>query len=591
MSIPVRGCFRAESAGPVGAVELFNPYGKTEKGGGNMENAAAMNMMRRFCVGDFVRRRVLKIPQEEAIAMNYKGKITRRLTYGELNREANRFAHAIMELGVKKGDRVSILSHNCIQFVVYSLALSKMGAWITPLNFALKGREIVPLIKHSEPVMFIVEDDLVDTVREVEDEIASVTHRVMINLSGKKPLPEGWLDFDNLCSERYPDDEPCVEINGDDVMTLMYTSGTEAMPKGVMNSHANWCSTIMSFALDQVINLRSSYAAIQRRMRKPVGLGVAPLFHVTGQVMIFFHMFTAGRYILLHSPDPQIITQLIQEGEINRCSLAPTMLVNMLNMPGGEDRIKKLFGTLEEVLLFGSPASENLLRKVMELLPNCQFHNYYGQSEVTPLGCKLFHDNLLKKTVEANERFDGAEPIGQPVSMVEMKIVDEHDNEVPSGTIGEMVVRSPSVMMGYYKNPEKTFEVFRGGWLHTGDIGRMDEEYFFYFVDRKKDIIRTGSENVSSVEIEQWVVKHPKLSECTAVGLPHERWGQAVTIFVVPIPGTTIEEKEVIRYCRAGLAGYKVPKRAIILSEIPKNPSGKILKKALREKYNGLYRE
>jgi len=557
-----------------------------------MEPSEAMNMMRRFCVGDLIRRRVRKAPKDEAIVMNYKGSITRRLTYEELNREANRFANAIMGLGVRKGDRVAILSHNCAQYVVYMVALSKMGAWITPLNFALKGREIVPLLNHSEPVMLIVEDDLLDTVQEVEKECAFIGHRIMINLSGDKPLPPGWIDFDELCSDRYPDDEPQVEINGEDVMTLMYTSGTEAMPKGVMNSHANWYSTIMSGSLDTGLSVRASVAGGWRPLgAKAVGLGAAPLFHVAGQGLIFTALTSGGKYILLYTPDPQIIMQLFEAGEVNSGAVAPTVVVNLLNLPGGEDLIRKLWGRLESALLYGSPASEALLRKILDLLPNCRFSNYYGQSELTPLGCMIFHDDLLRKTAEANKRFDGAEPIGQPHSMVEMKIVDEHDNEVPAGTVGEIVARSPSVMMGYYKDPERTAEVFRSGWLHTGDLGRMDEEHFFYFVDRKKDIIKTGAENVSSVEVEQWVAKHPKVAECTAVGLRHERWGEAVTVFVVSSPGAVIEEKEIIAYCREGLAGYKVPKRVIILAEIPKNPSGKILKKDLRAQYRDLYLE
>lgn len=447
------------------------------------------------------------------------------------------------------------------------------------------------MLNHSEPVMLIVEDNLVDTVREVENECVRIRHRVMINLSREKPLPPDWLDFDDLCSDRHPDDEPFVEINGDDVLTLMYTSGTEAMPKGVMNSHANWYSTIMSGAMDTAMAMRDSAAAGQRPTRKAVGLGAAPLFHVAGQGLIFSALAAGGKYILLHAPDPKVIMQLFEAGEVTSGAVAPTVVVNLLNMPGGEDLIRRLWGKLESALLYGSPASEALLRKMMDILPNCRLSNYYGQSEITPLGCMLFHDDLLRKTVEANERFDGAEPIGQPHAMVEMMIVDEHDNEVPPRTIGEMVARSPSVMMGYYKDPERTAEVFRGGWLHTGDLGRMDEEHFFYFVDRKKDIIKTGAENVSSVEVEQWVAKHPKVVECTAVGLYHERWGEAVTVFFVPKPGASIEEKEIIAYCKEGLAGYKVPKRVIMLTELPKNPSGKILKKELRMQYRDLYRE
>jgi len=554
-----------------------------------MENAVAINMMRRICVGDVIRRRSLKTPKDVAIIMNYKGTITRRATYEEINREANRFANAIMELGVKKGDRVVIFSHNCVQYVVFMGALAKMGAWITPLNFALKSREIIPLINHSEPVMIIVEDALMDTVLEVDGELPSVKHRVMINLDGSKALPPGWLDFDALCSERYSNAEPEVEINGDDILTLMYTSGTEAMPKGVMNSHANWFSTIMSNAIDALLSLKDSAASGQVITRNPIGLAAAPLFHVAGHSLIFSGVFATGGYVLLYLPDPQVIMKLFQAGEVTSGALAPTVLVNLLGMPGGEDLIRSLWGKLEWAILYGSPASETLLRKIMELLPNCRFQNYYGQSELTPLGCTLFHDNLLPKTILANERFDGAEPIGQPHTNVEMKVFDEYDREVPPGTLGELVARSPSVMMGYYKDPERTAEAFRTGWLHTGDLGRMDEEYFFYFVDRKKDIIRSGAENISSFEVEQWVAKHPRVAECTAVGLPHARWGEAVTVFVVPQPGTTVTEEEIIQHCRDGIAGYKCPKRVILLPELPKNPSGKILKKDLRKQYRNLF--
>jgi fatty-acyl-CoA synthase len=170
-----------------------------------------------------------------------------------------------------------------------------------------------------------------------------------------------------------------------------------------------------------------------------------------------------------------------------------------------------------------------------------------------------------------------------------MKVFDENDNEVPPGTIGELVMRSPSVMLGYYKEPKKTAEVFRNGWLHTGDLGIMDEEGYFYFVDRKKDIVKTGAENVSTVEVEGVIFRHPKVAEATVVGLPHAKWVEAVTAFVVPKPNQTLTEEEIIQYCKENLAGYKVPKKVIILDTLPKNPSGKILKKVLRKEFQGAY--
>lgn len=546
-----------------------------------MDEALQANVMRRLCIGDLLRRTALNKPHREAIVYNYGGEIKGRVTYRELNRRANRLANALLQLGVKKDDRVAILSYNCIQYAVCIAALAKIGAWITPLNYALKGREIKPLIQHAEPVLFVVEDNLVPAVQEIEHELSGVRHFVMINLNGRTGLPEGWLDFDDLCSNRHSDEEPYVPITGDDMLTLMYTSGTEAMPKGVMNSHANWYASIMNMAIDfgHII------------LPDDTGLGVVPLFHVAGHITLLTAFAHGTRCFMLHRPDPPMVMKVFQTGEITSATISPTVLANIVNMPGGEDLIRALFGTLRWVTLYGSPTTEAMMKKIMGLLPNAYFQNYYGQSEVTPLGTTLKSPDLLRKMKEASERFGGAEAIGQSHTMVEMKVVDENDEEVPPGTIGEMVVRSPSVMLGYYKEEEKTRQIFRSGWHHTGDLAVMDEERYYYFVDRKKDMIKTGAENVSSVEIEGWVAKHPKVAECAVVGLFHPRWVEAVTVFVVPVQGATLEEVEILEHCKEGLAGYKVPKKAVILKELPKLPSGKILKRDLKRDYRAIYGE
>ena len=545
-----------------------------------MEASLEANVMRRFCVGDMLRRAAINHPKKEAIVYSYKGKITKRVTMEELNQEGNRFANAIMKLGIKKGDRVAVISHNCPQWYVFIAALSKMGAWITPLNFVLRGEEITRLIKHSESIMFIVEDEIAEHVKGIEKEMPSVKHYAMINLSGEKSLPEGWLDFDELCSEKYSDEEPYVEINGDDVLTLMYTSGTEAMPKGVLNSHGNWYSSVMTMALD--------FGSVMPA-EETVSLGAIPIFHVAGHFTVLSQMAQATKSMLLYEPVPQEVIQLMQGGEITSGALSPTVIINLLSLPGGDELVKKTFGSLKTATLYGAPAPYALMQRIMDALPNCFMQNYYGQSELTPLGTTLKAPDLLRKFAEAEERFGGAEPIGQSHAMVEMKVVDNNDNEVPPGTVGEMVARSPSAMLGYYKEEEKTRESFRGGWLHTGDLAIMDEEHFFYFVDRKKDIVKSGGENVSSVEVEGVISKHPKVSECTVVGLPHPRWIEGVAAFVVPKSGESIAEEEIIGLCKEKLAGYKLPKKVIVLNELPKNPSGKILKKELRKEYQDTF--
>jgi len=544
-----------------------------------MEKALESHVMRRMCVGDLLRRSVQKFAKKEALVYSYKGTITTRLTFEEMNQKVNRFANALTELGIKKGDRVAIISHNCPQYAIYLYALAKTGAWVTPLNFALRGKEISELINHAEPVAFIVEDELADNVTKLQQDMPSVKHYIMINLAGKKQLPERWLDFDQLCSEKYSDDEPYFEVVGDDVLTLMYTSGTEAMPKGVMNTHANWHSTIMSGVID--LHLLAGDTIINS----------IPLYHVAGVNLLIGSLSVGTRVIMHHEPSPAEILQLVQNEKVTFLVYPPTVFTNILKLPipNIEEFMRKSFSSVRIAVLFGAPIAGASMRRLVEILPNVYWMNYYGQSELTPLGAILQHPDVLRKFKESEERFGGAEPIGPPHTMVEMKVVDENNNEVPPGTVGEMVARSPSVMLGYYKEPKKTSEIFKGGWLHTGDLAIMDEEHYFYFVDRKKDVVKSGGENVSTVEVESLIFNHPKVADATIVGLPHPRWIEAVTAFVVPKPGESITEEEIIQFSKENLAGYKVPKKVVVLDEIPKNPSGKVLKKDIRNQFKDLY--
>ena len=544
-----------------------------------MEKALESHVMRRMCVGDLLRRSAQKSAKKEALVYSYKGTITTRLTLGEMNQKVNRFANALTELGIKKGDRVAIISHNCPQYAIYLYALAKTGAWVTPLNFTLRGKEITELINHAEPVAFIVEDELADDVTKLQHDMPSVKHYIMINLAGKKQLPERWLDFDQLCSEKYSDDEPYFEVVGDDVLTLMYTSGTEAMPKGVMNTHANWHSTIMSGVID--LHLLAEDTIINS----------IPLYHVAGVNLLIGSLSVGTRVIMHHEPSPAEILQLVQNEKVTFLVYPPTVFTNILKLPipNIEEFMRKSFSSVRIAILFGAPIAGASMRRLVEILPDVYWMNYYGQSELTPLGTTLQHPDVLRKFKESEERFGGAEPIGPPHTMVEMKVVDENDNEVPPGTVGEMVARSPSVMLGYYKEPKKTREIFKGGWLHTGDLAIMDEEHYFYFVDRKKDVVKSGGENVSTVEVESLIFDHPKVADATIVGLPHPRWIEAVTAFVVPKQGESITEEEIIQFCKQNLAGYKVPKKVVVLDEIPKNPSGKVLKKDIRNQFKDLY--
>ena len=531
-----------------------------------MEKSLEENVLRRFAVGDILRRTVGRYPDREAIVFRDV-----RLTYDELNRKVNRFANALTGLGVKKGDKVAILSHNCTQYVIFLFAVAKIGAWVTPLNFMLRGKDISYIINNSEAVMFIVEDALVEVVKEIEKEIPSVKSYCSINLAGKQS-PEGWLDFDELCSEKYSEEEPYVEIDYDDVYTLLYTSGTEAAPKGVMNTHLNWYSTLLS-------GLADLHIAEDDVLTMDI-----PLYHVACVYLLLLGVGVGAKGIIHYAVDPKALLEDVPKEKITFLVYPPTLFVGLLQLPvpNVDEFLSKTFSTVKKCLSFGANMPEAIARRWMEkILPNAYWMNYYGQSELTPLGTTLQHKDILR----AYEKSEWGEPIGKPHMTVEMRVVDYKDNDVPIGEVGEIAVRSPSVMLGYYKMDEKTKETFKSGWHHTGDLARMDDEGYYYFVDRKKDIVKTGGENVSTYEVEGTIFKHPKVADVAVIGLSDPYWGEAVTAVVVPKAGETIEEDEIIGFCKENLAGYKVPKHVFVTKEVPKNPSGKILKKDLRERY------
>jgi fatty-acyl-CoA synthase len=288
-----------------------------------------------------------------------------------------------------------------------------------------------------------------------------------------------------------------------------------------------------------------------------------------------------------YTVDPKALLEDASKEGITYLIYPPTLFTGLLQLPvpNVDEYLSKAFSTVKKCLSFGANMPEAIARRWIErILPSAYWMNYYGQTELTPLGTTLQHADFLRKIEREAEL---GEAIGKPHVTVEAKLVDEDDDEVPVGEVGEIVVRSPSIMLGYYRMEEKTKEAFRNGWLHTGDLARVDEEGYYYFVDRKKDIVKTGGENVSTYEVEGLIFKHPKVADVAVIGLPDPHWGEAVTAVVVPRSGETIKEEEIIEFCKKNLAGYKVPKRVFIKQEIPKNPSGKILKKDLKAQYKG----
>lgn len=518
-------------------------------------SAYEKNVVRRASVGDLLVRTAARVPDKIAFKFRQKS-----FTYREFNTVVNRCAHGLAQRGIKKGDRAAILSHNCHQFVIYWWALLKLGAIITPINFMLKGEEIRYIIDHSEASVFFVEDSLIPNVLSVADELKSVTTLGYIKLSDVE-VPKGWMNIEDLWPDEYPSEEPEVEIHVDDPATLLYTSGTEAAPKGVLNTHLNYYMLIISALNDLKVTSKASIIA-----------GI-PLYHVAA-MYLFMAVMAMGAYTIMeYAPDPKEICDFTQSEKITHWVWPPALYAGLpLIVPGFDDYD---LTSLELCIIFGALAAPAVIEKWKTMLPDTGFMNYYGQTEMSPLGACLQTDDFDRKP----------DSIGKSHLPIQLKVFDYDDNELPPGEVGELVARGPAVMLGYYREEEKTGATFRKGWHHTGDLVRMDEEGFVYFVDRSKDIIKTGGENVSSQEVEAMLFKCPGVMDAAVIGIPDPYWSELVTAVVVPAPGQELTEESVIEFCRKELAGYKVPKKVIITDALPRNPSGKLLKNVLREKY------
>lgn len=374
------------------------------------------------------------------------------------------------------------------------------------------------------------------------------------------PLPEGWLDLDALFVSEPDGSEPMVETD-DDMCSRPYTSGTEALPKGVMNTHKSFFTTLLSGTGD--LNIAEDDAAL---------LSI-PLYHIAGKYLLLEFINLGCKLVLEYAPNPIEILELTQSEKVTYWVYPPTLYQIMPSMPGFDAYD---LSSLRKCVSFGAVMPVPILEQWKKLLPGSEWRNYYGQTESGPLGSTLQPEDFERKI----------DTIGTPHTGVEIKIFDDEDNEVPVGEMGEIVMRGPSVMKGYYNLEEKTAETLRVGWLHTGDLGKFDEGGFLYFLDRKKDMIKSGGENAASKEVEDAIIGHEKVMQVAVVGLPDDYWIEMVAAAVVPYPGVEVTEEEIIAYAKQYLAGYKVPKKVFVMSmeEMPVLPSGKILKRELRDR-------
>jgi acyl-CoA synthetase (AMP-forming)/AMP-acid ligase II len=525
-------------------------------------------------LGELVQKNAKLFPRKTAVIFEDK-----RFTWAELDERVNRLANALLNLGVRRGDHVAVLSKNCHEYLEAYFACARSSAICTAINYRLSPRELHYVIDNSEAGIVLVSDEFLDTLEEVRPDLKKAEQVIVIGQS-----PEGMKSFDKLLAAASAL-APQVEQHEDDVVLQMYTSGTTGLPKGAMLSHRNLitnaigCSLGMQFQPDDCL------------------LMVAPLYHMAAGMTSLATIMQGGPILLHRDFNPIAILDDMEGGDVTVVLLIPVMINFLLQMPDIE---KRDFSNIRGIVYGASPMPVEVLRKAMEVF-QCDFVQGYGQTESSAVLCVLRpEDHVLDGTPEQSKRLASA---GREIFGTEVRVVDGDGNDVEPGRIGEVIGRGENIMKGYWNMPEATAETLREGWLHTGDLGTVDEDGYVYILDRVKDMIISGGENVYSREVEEILYMHPAIADAAVIGVPHEQWGESIKAIVVLREGEKAGEDEIIDFCRSKLAGYKRPRDEIIdfcrsklagykrprsvdfTDSLPRNLSGKVLKKILREPY------
>ena len=515
---------------------------------------------RRHTLGDLLRRSAARTP--DRTALRYRD---RSHTYAELDTAVDRTANALTARGVARGDRVALLSHNDDGYVVLTFALARLGAIAVPVNFMLQAGEVAYILEHAGVTAVVAEAALLPVAQEAIDRAGraeSVRVRGVLRSDGGA-LPEGWEAFETWVAH---DDAsaPEVVVADDDVLQLMYTSGTESRPKGTMMTSRSLITQYVSCIVD------GRYTA------GDVALHALPLFHVAAQhCFLMPNLYLGGTNVVLDGPDPATVLETVERERVTSLFCPPTVWIGLLRHP---DLDRRDLSSLATGYYGASIMPVEIVRELRRRLPGMALFNFYGQTEMSAVALVLSPEDQLRKPGSA----------GRAVINSETRIVDERDQPVGPGVEGEIVHRSPHATAGYWNDPEKTAEAFRNGWFHSGDLGVADEDGYITVVDRKKDVIKTGGENVASREVEEVIYQHPAVAETAVFGIPHPTWIEAVAAVVVPRDGHTVDPEDVVRFCRERLAGYKTPRHVAVVDALPKNASGKILKRELRTTFAGL---
>jgi fatty-acyl-CoA synthase len=506
---------------------------------------------------DFARRARRLYPDREAVVDG-----ERRFTYREFFERCDRWSSALQKLGVKPGERVATIAPNTHAHLEAFYAVPQIGAVIVPVNFRLTAADFAYILNHSGARVVCVHADYLDAVDSIRDQVPGVEH--FIAFSGSK---SGWIDYEATLAASAPDFVP-AEVVETEMIALNYTSGTTANPKGVMITHRNTGFNIMGHLMHTRITAADRY------------LWVLPMFHANGWCFVWAITAVGGRHVCIPKADPRLIFETIIREDVTLLCAAPTVLISIANAP---EYMRKDAPRGVRVFTAGAPPAAATIERVEGEL-GWEISHIYGLTEVSPIVTisepRPEHASLNPAVRAVIKARQGVEYLAN----AEVRVVDDEGKEVAQdgATMGEIIIRGNAVMKGYYNDPEATEKAIRNGWFHSGDAAVVHPDGYIEIRDRWKDIIISGGENISSVEVEGVLLRHPAVQESAVVGLPHEKWGETPQAFIVLKPGAETTPEALRQFCREHLAHFKVPHGFEFIAELPKTATGKIQKYVLR---------
>jgi acyl-CoA synthetase (AMP-forming)/AMP-acid ligase II len=503
-------------------------------------------------IGDVLALDELKWPNRPALTT-----VDGSCSFGELASRSRRLANGLLGLA-RPGDRIGILAENRPEYVECYYGVPSAGMALTFLNHRLHPRELARICADAGVGVLVTEAEYLEVAGMLSAEVASLGPVVVCGEGA-----EGHLAYDDLLAAA-TDDEPSVAVADDALAWLIYTSGTTGVPKGAMLSHRNVMTAVLASGLGWELE------------QDAVNLFPWPLCHIAGYSILVAHLF-GGEVVLMRRYEPGDFLAHIERHRATRTSVAPTMLSMLLRHP---DLDRYDVSSLRAIGYGSASMPAEVLRQAMARWPGVRFSTGFGMTELA--GNVLYlGDEEHRRALEGDDAL--LRSVGRPLPLAAVRVVDDHLVDVAVGEVGELVVRGEQVTMGYWGRPEATAEAFVGGWFHTGDLARLDADGNCFIVDRKKDMIITGGENVYSREVEEVLYLHPAVAEAAVIGEPDPEWGENVVAVVQARDGAAVTGAELVEHCRRHLAGYKKPKRVVFVEELPRTAAGKVLKRDLRE--------